>query len=177
MTRAGLTMTLALLAGPVWAQAAPETVYPQRIPSSGGEVIIPSAGARRAYDQINFAPARRAGDTLYVSGVLVGRAPDEGTDAAAFEGQVRRAFRHLDAVLRASGVTFDDVVMINSFHVWEGPNFTGTKDEQIAVINRIKAEFIKGPHPAWTAVGTTGLLGETAVVEIQLIAHAPQATQ
>jgi enamine deaminase RidA (YjgF/YER057c/UK114 family) len=27
------------------------------------------------------------------------------------------------------------------------------------------------PHPAWTAVGTTGLALDTGVVEIQAIAH------
>jgi enamine deaminase RidA (YjgF/YER057c/UK114 family) len=29
-------------------------------------------------------------------------------------------------------------------------------------------------HPAWTAVGTTGLLATDGVVEIQMIAYAPR---
>ena len=80
---------------------------------------------------------------------------------------------NLVGILAEGGASFDDVAMINSFHVWDGPNFKGTRDEQIVVINKIKAEFIKGPHPAWTAVGTTGLLDPRGVVEIQLIAHVP----
>lgn len=155
------------------AQPAPAPGYPVTILSSGGEVIIPTPGHQRAYDQYHYAPARRAGDTLYVSGDIVGPIGDEGTDVAAFEAQVRRTFRQLDRTLKAAGVTFDDVVMINSFHVWEGPNFPAPRDEQIAIINKVKAEYIKGPHPAWTAVGTTGLLAPRGVVEIQLIAHVP----
>jgi len=30
------------------------------------------------------------------------------------------------------------------------------------------------PHPAWTAVGTSGLLAPNGVVEIQMIAYVPQ---
>lgn len=163
---------LLLLAAPAtaFAQAAE---YPQHLPSSGGEVIIPSAGQRRAYDEVGYAPARRVGDTLYVSGAIVFRADGEGADAAAFEGQVRRTLTQLNRTLTAAGATLDDVALINSFHVWEGPDFTGSKDEQIAVIARVWREFSSGPRPAWTAVGTTGLLGRGGIVEIQLTAHAP----
>jgi enamine deaminase RidA (YjgF/YER057c/UK114 family) len=38
----------------------------------------------------------------------------------------------------------------------------------------VKDEFMPAPHPAWTAVGTTGLLAEDGVVEIQMIAYAPR---
>lgn len=147
--------------------------YPKRIPSSGGEVILPSRGGQFAHDQVGYAPARRAGDVLYVSGAIVGRAPDEGTDVAAFEAQVRRTLTQLNRTVTAAGATMDDVALINSFHVWEGPDFTGTRMEQIEVIARVWREFATGPRPAWTAVGTTGLLGERGIVEIQLTVHAP----
>jgi enamine deaminase RidA (YjgF/YER057c/UK114 family) len=153
---------------------APAPAYPRTIPTPGGEVIIPSAGYQKAYDDYGYAPARRVGDTLYISGAAAGRREGEGTDAAAFEAQVRRAFVQLDRVLKASGATFDDVVILNSFHVWDGPDVTLPREEQFAIINKVKAEYIKGPHPAWTAVGTTGLLAPRGVIEIQAIAHAPK---
>ncbi|ATQ42282.1 RidA family protein [Caulobacter mirabilis] len=154
--------------------AAAQPTYPVKIPAPGGEVVIPSARHQASYDEFHYAPARRIGDVIYVSGVIVGPAPDEGTDAAAFEQQVRRAFRQLDATLKAAGASFDDVAMINSFHVWEGPNAPMPRGDQITIINKVKAEYVKGPHPAWTAVGTTGLLSPRGVVEIQLIAYAPK---
>lgn len=157
------------------ASAAPAAAqeYPLRIPSPGGEVILPSAGAKKAHDEWRYAAARRVGDVLYVSGAVVFRAKGEGNDAAAFKLQARRGFEQLKRTLAASGATFADVAMINSFHVWDGPNFAGTKDEQFAAFEEVVGEYFKPPYPAWTAVGTTGLLGETGIVEVQLIVHSP----
>lgn len=164
-------LILAVLPGAALAQEAP--TYPLRLPSSGGEVIIPSRGGQHAHDEVGYAPARRAGDTLYVSGAIVFRAEGEGTDAAAFEAQVRRTLTNLNRTLEAAGASMDDVALINSFHVWEGPDFAGSRNDQIEVISRVWREFADGPRPAWTAVGTTGLLGTGGIVEIQLTAHAP----
>ncbi|MDP3658144.1 MAG: Rid family hydrolase [Brevundimonas sp.] len=161
----------AVLAPAAMAQETP--TFPQRLPSSGGEVIIPSQGGRYAHDVIGYAPARRAGDSLYVSGAIVHRAEGEGTDVAAFEAQVRRTLASLNRTLEAAGATMDDVALINSFHVWEGPDFTGSRNEQVEVISRVWREFSDGPRPAWSAVGTSGLLGARGIVEIQLIAHSP----
>jgi len=166
--RALILAFLLLTAGSASAQE-----FPLRLPSPGGEVILPSAGAKKAHDEWRYAAARRAGDTLYVSGVVVFRAPGEANDAAAFKVQARRGFEQLKATLTASGATFADVAMINSFHVWDGPNFAGTKDQQFAAFEEVVGEYFKPPYPAWTAVGTTGLLGETGIVEVQLIVHSP----
>jgi enamine deaminase RidA (YjgF/YER057c/UK114 family) len=168
-----------ILAAYVLALAAPTLVlaqtadYPRRLPTPGGEVVLPGPGGQRAHDEVGYAPARRAGDTLYISGAIVGRAPDEGNDAAAFETQVRRTLTYLDRTAAAAGASLDDVIMINSFHVWDGPNFAGTKTQQIEIIARVWREFSDGPRPAWSAVGTTGLLSEGGIVEIQLIVHSP----
>ena len=164
-------LILAVLPGAALAQEAP--AFPLRLPSSGGEVIIPSRGGQYAHDEVGYAPARRAGDTLYVSGAIVFRAEGEGTDAAAFEAQTRRTLANLNRTLEAAGARMDDVALINSFHVWEGPDFTGSRMEQIEIIARVWREFSDGPRPAWTAVGTTGLLGTGGIVEIQLTAHSP----
>lgn len=167
--RLALAALLALTAAPALAQDVVK-----KIPAPHGEVIIANARQQQSYDNIRYAPARRAGDTLYVSGVIVGRADDEGTDPEAFKAQVRRAFQAIDATLKASGASFDDVVMINSFHVWEGPDQPAPRLEQLAMFNAVKSEFMKAPHPAWTAVGTTGLLNPHGIVEVQMIAKMPE---
>ena len=159
----------ALLTGTTFAAETAPT-YPLRIPAPGGEVILPDAGSRANHDEWRFAAVRRIGDTLYVSGVIVYRAPNEGTDVAAFKLQARRALERLRKNLQAAGSDFQHVVMINSFHVWQGPDFTGTRDEQFRAFEDVIGEFMKAPYPAWTAVGTTGLLGTGGIVEVQLIA-------
>jgi enamine deaminase RidA (YjgF/YER057c/UK114 family) len=150
--------------------ASPEK--PIHIPASGGEVVIATAADKaRAYDEYHYAPARRAGDALYLSGVVVSRRDTDGKDVTAFKEEIRRAFRRIQATLAAAGANFDDVVMLNTFHVWQGPNFEGDRPSQFAAFNAVKDEFLKAPYPAWTAVGTTSLLPDNGIVEIQLIAH------
>lgn len=156
------------------AQTPAAAGYPKLIPAPGGEVVIPSAGAQRAYDEIKYAPARRAGDFLYISGVIAGPRGAPERDGPAFTEQARRAFRQIEITLKAEGLTFADVVMINTFHVWDGPGLKGTRAEQFAAFSKAKDEFMAAPHPAWTAVGTTGLLADDGVVEIQMIAYAPR---
>jgi enamine deaminase RidA (YjgF/YER057c/UK114 family) len=154
--------------------AAASSDTPVHIPTHGGEVILPTARDQENYQQLGFAALRRVGNLVFVSGVVVGRRPDEGTDVEAFKAQVRRAFTRLQASLRAASLSFDDVAMINSFHIWEGPNFAGSKAEQFKAFEQVKEEFMHGPKPAWTAVGTTGLLPDNGIVEIQMIAAAAE---
>jgi enamine deaminase RidA (YjgF/YER057c/UK114 family) len=153
--------------------AESERAYPRIIPAPHGAVILPTERDKQNYDEYRYAAARRVDDTLYISGVIIGRRDGEGNDAAAFKVQVRRGFERLKATLAASGASFADVVMINTFHVWQGPNFAGSRDEQFAVFEQAVDEFIKPPYPAWTAVGTTGLLSDGGIVEVQLIARIP----
>lgn len=144
---------------------------PIHLPAAGGHAIIASAAEKYAYDNFGYAAARIVGQTLYLSGVVISRQYGEGTDAQAFRVQVRRGLLQLNTTLGAAGCTFNDVVMINSFHVWNGPDFDGKPFDQIMLINQVRAELGQAPHPAWTAVGTTGLLIPGGIVEIQLIAH------
>ena len=119
-------------------------------------MVLPDAGAKKAHDDWRYAAARRVGDMIYVSGVIVYRDPGEGNDVAAFKLQARRALERLRVILEAAGTDFQHVAMINSFHVWQGPNFAGTRDEQFQAFEDVIGEFMKAPYPAWTAVGTTG---------------------
>jgi len=161
--------TLAVMSLLGTAQAADEK-YPLKLPAPGGEVILPTAGDKKNHDEWRFAAVRRVGDMLYVSGVIVYRRDGEGNDVPAFKLQVRRALERLKVNLEASGSDFQHVVMINSFHVWQGPHFNGTRDQQFQAFEDVIGEFTKAPYPAWTAVGTTGLLGDGGIVEVQLIA-------
>ena len=166
-------ITLATLAFAQLAGAA-ETKYPVRLPAPGGEVVLPDQGAKKAHDEWRYAAARRVGDMVYVSGVIVNRNAGEGNDVAAFKVQARRALERLRVILEAAGTDFQHVAMINSFHVWQGPNFAGSRDEQFGAFEAVIGEFMKAPYPAWTAVGTTGLLSDGGIVEVQLIAKVRQ---
>lgn len=173
---ASLPALALLIAAPAGADppAPPSrTSAPLHIPAPGGEVILPDSHARMSYERGGYAAVRRAGDFLFLSGMIVYRRPDERNDVPAFKDQVRRTFQRLGQSLAAAGASFDDVVTINSFHVWNGPDFAGSRDEQFKAFEEVKEEYMHGPHPAWTAVGAAGLLGEGGIVEVQMTAYAP----
>ena len=171
MLRSFLTTMLVCIAAPALAADAG---FPMRIPAPNGEVILAGQREKNSYDEYRYAASRRVDNMLYVSGVVMGRAPDEGNDIPAFKVQLRRGFERLKATLAAAGATFADVVMVNSFHVWQGPNFAGTPDEHWDAFSEVAAEYFSAPHPAWTAVGTSGLLAKTGIVEVQLIVRLPK---
>jgi 2-iminobutanoate/2-iminopropanoate deaminase len=108
-----------------------------------------------------FSPAVRSGDFIYLSGQT---AQDPATgkliqgDAAA---QTEQIFKNLDAVLRAAGKSFADVVRVGVF-------LTDMAD--FAAMNAVYARHFDPPYPARTTVAVAALpLGAT--VEIELIAR------
>lgn len=166
-------MAAAILVAAGAAQAAESDKWPLVIPAPHGSVILLDEDAKQAHDQFRYAAVRRVDNTLYISGVVIGPREGEKRDATAFKQQVHRGFRRLQSILQSAGATFKDVVMINSFHVWEGPHFEGTKEQHFALFEEVADTYLKPPYPAWTAVGTTGLLGTNSIVEVQLIARVP----
>ena len=153
-----------------------ETPAQIRIPTPGGEVILSTPAEHTAYDEWNYAPARRAGDYVYVSGVVVARQPEGPRTPETFKDATRGAFATQRARLQALGADFADVVLINSYHDWSAPEFQGDRMAQFTAFREVKAEFMPAPHPAWTAVGTSGLIREAGIVEVQMIAYAPLRT-
>jgi enamine deaminase RidA (YjgF/YER057c/UK114 family) len=149
---------------------------PTRIATPGGEVVFSTPAEHTAYDDWNYAPARWSGDYVYVSGVVVARQPDGPRTPETFKDATRLAFATLRARLQALGADFADVVMINSYHDWSAPEFHGDRMAQFTAFREVKAEFMPAPHPAWTAVGTSGLIREAGIVEVQMIAYVPLRT-
>jgi enamine deaminase RidA (YjgF/YER057c/UK114 family) len=172
MFRAAVAMTLFVAS----AAHSADAQWPVVIPAPNGAVILSSAAEKKGYDEYRYAAVRRVDNMLYLSGVVMGPRETEGTDVAAFKVQVRRGFERIKANLEASGASFADVVMVNSFHVWDSPNFTGTRDEHWDAFYEVVADYIKTPYPAWTAVGTNGLLAQRGLVEVQMIARLPAAS-
>ena len=144
-----------------------------RVP--GGEIILQTERDQFAYDVWHFAPARRGGDFVYVSGIIVTRVPNQVPSPDTFSAALRGAFRELGQQLGAYECSFKDVVMLTTFHDWSAPEFSGDAKAQAKAFQAIKDEFIPEPHPGWTAVGTTGFVIEHGILEMQAIAYSPGA--
>ncbi|HEY4620288.1 MAG TPA: RidA family protein [Gaiellaceae bacterium] len=113
----------------------------------------------------HFTDAVRAGDLLFVSGivavdgdgVLVG-----GDDVVA---QTRQVFENMRAVLAAGGGGFEDVVKVTIF-------LTDVNDRP--KINPVRQEVFGATRPASTLVEVPRLAVEGAKVEIECVALVPR---
>ena len=126
-------------------------------------VIMPEhPQQRQLQEQYGYADAVVSNGTVYLSGLPVFLAPGETDLEKAFT----RAFNTLGKTLVRAGVTWDDVVQVNSVHT--------DVNAQIDAMVKVKNRFMTGKLPAWTAVGTNGLLQPGGIAEITLVAHLPK---
>ncbi len=123
----------------------------------------------------HFAPAHRAGDYVFFSGVVAGAyESDEPIGKEAFKNDIRKRFQAIEKTLKAAGAGFADVVKINTYHVFDSPHVAIDKVTQIDAVAEVKDEFLSEPYPTWTAVGTTALFPDKGLVEIEIVAYSPQ---
>ena len=120
------------------------------------------AGKQALYETNRYSAAIRSGDLLFVSGQVGSR--EDGSPEPEYGAQVQLAFDNLNAVLKAAGCTFDDVVDITTFHtdpVNQVETFTAIRNKAVG----------DPPYPNSTAVGVTWLSGFD--FEIKVIARIP----
>ena len=157
------------------AVTAPASAQPgvRVIPAPGGEVVVADERGATSYDRYHYAPVRRAGDYLHVSGVVIARAEHGPYTPETFRTAARAGFDRIKALLASAGLSFADVVKITSFHDWSATEFAGDRLAQFEAFGAVKDEFVAPPYPAWTAVGTSGLINPRGIVEVEVIAYAP----
>jgi reactive intermediate/imine deaminase len=103
------------------------------------------------------SPGIRAGDYLYVSG-RTAVAPD-GSVPSAFEDQVRQALENVQAVVKADGLTMENVVYT---HVYLED--IGTYE----AMNRVYEQYFPGVPPARATLGVARL--EAGLIQINAVA-------
>ncbi len=113
-------------------------------------------GAIGAYSQ-----AIKCGDTVYLSGAipLVPETMEVVSDDV--RTQVEQVFTNLEAVCRASGGSFADVVKL-TVYLPDLANFP--------IVNEVMAERFEEPYPARAAIGVAALPKDVAV-EVEGIMH------
>ena len=124
------------------------------------QVIIPAA-SQAMYDDLHFAPAVRAGDFLFLSGVVAGSPP--GTDPSDEVGAYERAFKAIELFLKEAGGGWENVVELETFHT--------DLPAQVETFAAVKDRYIKEPYPAWTAIDIDRLYPDNAFAEIKVVAY------
>jgi enamine deaminase RidA (YjgF/YER057c/UK114 family) len=166
--RTAILTAVALLGAAGLLAAAPSQAAEANAPAGARQqstVVVPEP-ARKAYEEWGYAPAIVTRDgTVYVSGVVVGLS-GTGTYAERYAAGFERALQAIDQVLKQAGASLDDVVDITSYHT--------DIARQLDTAIKVRMKTMNPPHPAWTAVGTTGLAVPEGVTEIRVIAKLPQ---
>jgi 2-iminobutanoate/2-iminopropanoate deaminase len=120
-----------------------------------------SPGATAA--KLPFSQAVRVGDVLYLSGALGNVPGTRQVVAGGIEAETRQTMENIGTVLKANGLSFDDVfkctVMLADMAKWED-------------FNKVYVTYFKPDRlPARSAFGANGLaLG--AQVELECMAYA-----
>jgi len=132
---------------------------------SDREPIIP-AGMEAVYQNIRYAPAVRAGSTLYISGQIGRNEKMELVEEK--EAQFVQTFENLRKVLEAAGASFDDVVDVTSFH---------TDMRDLPLYMKVRDRYFTRNFPAWTAIGAAQLCGQPGYfLEVKAVAVLPDKT-
>ena len=126
------------------------------------DVVFPP-GRQALYERNRYSPAVRSNGFLFVSGQVGSR--EDGSPEPELGAQVRLAFENLNAVLKAAGCSFDDVVDVTVFIVDPEAHFE-------TIWQEVPAYWGEAPFPNITAVGVTWLYGFQ--FEIKVIAKLPE---
>jgi enamine deaminase RidA (YjgF/YER057c/UK114 family) len=120
-------------------------------------------GARAFQERYGFSDAVIAGDTVYMSGVVVGQRPGETLEAA-----YERTYRQIAGILARAGSSWADVVDMTSYHT----DVTAQLDAMAAVHRR----HVNPPFPAWTAIDVDRLVPDGGITEIKIVARRSNAS-
>ena len=95
-----------------------------------------------------YSQARRAGDTVYVSGQIPLDPATGMLVSGEIEAEIRRVFENLKAIAEAAGGTLANTVKLTVFL---------TDMAHFAKVNEIMATYFTMPYPARAAVGVAAL--------------------
>lgn len=116
-------------------------------------------------EQNGFADAIITDDDVILSGVITElKEGDTDTEAA-----YTRTFEAIGQTLERAGARWDDVIEISSFHT--------NVNSQLPAFVAAKKHFVKLPHPAWTAIGITELVGGSGITETRVRAKIATASR
>ena len=138
-------LVLAGLLGTLSLQAEKKTIVPPEF-----------AGASAPY-----SPGILVDGTLYISG-QIGQDLKTSQIPANFEQEVKLCLDRVGLVLKAAGMTYDDVVSVQVYL---------TDMDLFARMNAVYSGVFKAPRPARTTVGVTKLAAPTAHIEITVTAR------
>jgi 2-iminobutanoate/2-iminopropanoate deaminase len=112
----------------------------------------------------HYTDAVRAGDTLWISGMLALDATGALVGDRDVVAQTEQIFRHLESVLSHCHASFANVVKVVVFV---------TDMSARRAINEVRKRYFGDARPASSLVEVSALAHPGALVEIEAVAHIP----
>lgn len=110
----------------------------------------------------------RVGGLVFVGGQVSMDAQGVAIAPGDVVTQTRNAYDCVGRVLEAAGVGFEDLVQLNIFYRYDGPQ--GGIGAYTDRIHGVSAEYLKAPYPTGSTIRVNGLAYEGLLVEIEAIA-------
>lgn len=109
-----------------------------------------------------IAPVRRAGDFLFLSGILGYKNVCQDAEPDP-DKQIELAFHWADVALQAAGSDWGETMAVTSYHL--------SVKEHTKTFEAMRAKYLpKPPFPAWTAVAVNELYFTNEIYEMTIIA-------
>ena len=125
------------------------------------KVIVPPEFAQQGAAGLPFSPGILIDGTLYISG-QIGGDPKTRAIPEDFEAEVKRCLDNTGIILKAAGMTYDDVVAVQVYL---------TDISLFQRMNAVYGSVFKDPRPSRTTVGVVKLAAPNARIEITMTAR------
>ncbi len=115
-----------------------------------------------------FSISISRGDQVYVSGQQTLGKDGEVLDAGRIAKQTRNVFENMKRTLANVGLGLEDLVRLNTYYVYDGPEEGATTFWE--EMTRVRLEYFPNPGPAATAVRIKGMPYAGQLIQIEGIA-------
>ena len=123
------------------------------------QAIVPEE-LKSYYDDWKMSPGIISGQHVFFTGFT--GANSDGSLSSDPETQMQNAFEKIGYVLREANMDFGSLVEMTTYHV-------GLRNH-LGKFKSVRAEYMKEPYPAWTAIEVAGFVREGAIIEIRVVA-------
>jgi len=118
-----------------------------------------------------FSQGWRAGNLVFTGGQLSADADGNVIGRGDIAVQTRNVFESLTRVLAEAGATWEHVVKLNTYYVYDGaPEDAQRFWEQMSAV---RFDYLPDPGPAATAVRVAGLMYDGFLIEAEAVAVLP----
>lgn len=116
-----------------------------------------------------FSQGWKAGPFIFVGGQLSAGSDGSVIGVGDIEVQTRNVFENISRVLAEAGASWKDVIKLNTYYVYRGPE--AEAQAYWEKMTRVRLEFLADPGPAATAIRVAGLMYPDFLIEADAIAY------